>query len=235
LKRLVPKRVFVTGSSAAVSEYVMSQLRALPNRPVVARLGGGDRYATAAKIADQVKARRGSVTKVVVANGSYYGGALAIGPLAAAKGWPILLTKPTILPPATASCLTRMNAPSTLVVLCSDQEVSDGVVAQLKNPATMGGGPTLPFVSASVYDYAKWLGEPCGHVGLAKWQVFADGLTAAPYLARDGGLLLLTDPNSLTCGPVLSENKWSIGKVDVFGSPVSVSNAVVESAKAALR
>ena len=54
-------------------------------------LTGVDRYDTARLVAEQVKARLGTVSGAVFARGDSFPDALSVAPLAAAKGWPILL------------------------------------------------------------------------------------------------------------------------------------------------
>jgi putative cell wall-binding protein len=235
LKRLAPKQVFVTGSTIVVSDGALAQLRALPSHPVVTRLAGADRYGTAAAIADQVKARRGPVSKVVVVTGADFPDALAVAPLAAAKGWPILLTRATALPSSTAACLSRLGAPSTLVV-GTTADVSEGVKAGLKAATRIGSAD--PYVtSALVLDYAKTLGVTPTHVGLAVGTKYPDGLTAGPYLARDNGLLLLTGTFALpdSVRTRLAANRTLVRRVDVFGSPAAVSDTVIGQARSALR
>jgi photosystem II stability/assembly factor-like uncharacterized protein len=235
LSRLAPKRVFVTGSTKVVSDAVLAQLRALPSGPVVTRVAGPDRFATAAAIADRVKAKRGSVSKVVVVTGADFPDALAIAPLASAKGWPILLTRATALPSPTVACLLRLGAPAALVV-GTKTDVSDVVKASL--PGATRIDSVYPAVtSALVLDYAKTIGVTPAHVGLAVSTKYPDGLTAGPYLARDGGLLLLTDTSTLpdSLRVRLTLNKATVRRVDIFGSTLAVSDAVVQAVRLALQ
>lgn len=91
LRRLAPERVLVLGGEAAVSETVTAQVAALG--PTVQRVGGAERTATAAAIAEVVLADPGtSATRVLLARADAFPDALAAGPRAGAVGAPLLLT-----------------------------------------------------------------------------------------------------------------------------------------------
>jgi len=87
LRRLHPRRVVVVGNTAAVSGGVVAAIQAMG--PEVERVGGADRYATAAAVATRLFP---SATAVVATSGVTELGGLAAVPLAAAYGAPILLT-----------------------------------------------------------------------------------------------------------------------------------------------
>jgi hypothetical protein len=59
----------------------------------------------------------------------------------------------------------------------------------------------------------------------------------APYLAADGGLLMLTSGTALTpaVASELAADKATMRRVDVLGTTAAVSNAAVQQAVAALR
>ena len=91
--RLQPGKIFVVGLGEAVLAEVIAAFPELAATPGgIVALVGADRYDTARLVAEEVKARLGSVTGVVLAPGDSFADALAVAPLAAAKGWPILLT-----------------------------------------------------------------------------------------------------------------------------------------------
>jgi putative cell wall-binding protein len=68
------------------------------------RLGGADRYATAASIANRMRTTAGSPTSVVLTSGTNFTDALVAAPLAASNT-PILFTSPSGLPAATTDWL----------------------------------------------------------------------------------------------------------------------------------
>lgn len=235
LRRLAPARVFIAGSSSVVSNYVQTQLAELPTHPAITRFNGKSRFDTAAQIADAVKAKLGRVSTVVLVTGyDYHDGSIA-APLAAAKGWPILLGDRNTLSSYTTAELARLKPSSTLVV-GDTTDISDSIAAKFPAPVRLGYTDHYAN-SAAVLDYAKTHGVRVGHVALAVGTNFPDALAAGSYLARDSGLLLLTPTTSLpSCiSQRLTANRATITAVDVLGSIAAVSDSVVGQAEKALK
>jgi putative cell wall-binding protein len=113
LARLAPGRVIVLGGDGVVGEAVLDAVEAvIGERPL--RIGGVDRYATAAAISD---ARFGdTTTDAFVATGVTFPDALAAVPAAALRRAPVLLVPGTTVPAATSDELERLS-PNTIVVL----------------------------------------------------------------------------------------------------------------------
>jgi len=220
MNRLHPTTVFVIGSSAAVSSGIEKQIKALSWAPTVTRLAGADRFSTSAIVADAVKAKLGTIDKVVIASGMTYPDALSVAPLAAQKGWPILLTKPTSLPSQTVSAVSRMGASSSLIV-GSAASVSTGVAAQLPLPLRKGGANRYE-TCALVADYAKSLGMKYEYIGTTVGTNFPDALAAGPLFAQKNGILLLTAPGSVASqvSSRLSTNKATVTSFVVIGGAV---------------
>ncbi|MDO5502573.1 MAG: cell wall-binding repeat-containing protein [Actinomycetia bacterium] len=93
IRRLAPRRIVVVGSSAAVSDGIAQRLGSIA--PVV-RLGGSNRFETAqAIVRDQVSAH--TVSDVVMATGMDFPDALTGGPMVAARGGALVLTRTTLV------------------------------------------------------------------------------------------------------------------------------------------
>ena len=105
--------------------------------PTARRIGGGDRYETAAKIA----LNNGSNSYVVLASGENFPDALSSNYLAQQTGGgSILLTRQGSLPPATASAMRQLGT-RTVYVIGGPAAISEKVVDQLKNtPQYYPGG-----------------------------------------------------------------------------------------------
>ncbi|MDI6901942.1 MAG: cell wall-binding repeat-containing protein [Anaerosomatales bacterium] len=90
--------VIVLGGSAAVTSTVEAQVKKAlgwaSSTTRVKRIDGVNRYDTAKNIAVELQKRRGGMkpTAAVIASGETFPDALAVSPLAAVRGWPILLT-----------------------------------------------------------------------------------------------------------------------------------------------
>lgn len=107
LRDLDPARIVVVGGEGAVAGTVEEDLQELGSS--VQRIGGDDRYATAALLAG-----RGAEV-LHVGSGLTFADALAAGPVAAAQGGAVLLTAPDKVPTATREALERI-APERLVL-----------------------------------------------------------------------------------------------------------------------
>lgn len=234
LKRLAPATVFIVGAESVVGPNVKTQLSQLPTHPTVTRLGGQDRYDTAGRIADALRAKAGKPSRVVVVNGDGYADALSAAPLASAKGWPILLTRPASLPTFTRDAISRSGATASLLV-GSANVVSDAVKNALPSPVRKGGKDRYE-TCGLVVDFAVTQGCSFAHVALATGTNFPDALSAGPFLAPDRGLLVLTSTDLAdTLAHRLTANKAQVTKLDVIGSTSVVSDQVLAQAQAALR
>lgn len=125
ISELAPTSVVILGGTGAVSTTVENQLRAL-GVGTVSRIEGSDRYATAAKVAAQLP----GATSAYVASGAAFPDALAGAALAGHVGAPVLLTRPTSLPDATAAAL-RTQQPTAITVLGGTGVVSSSVASAL--------------------------------------------------------------------------------------------------------
>jgi putative cell wall-binding protein len=116
LTRLHPTQVFVVGLSPT---FVSAVVAAVPGLTAdkVTTLTGADQYATAALVAEAVKAKVGTVERVVIVPGDSYPAGIAASPLASAQAWPILLTPAAgPFPQVSADAITSLGATSGIVV-----------------------------------------------------------------------------------------------------------------------
>lgn len=210
IQRLNPTTVFLVGVSRPTR--VRTQLRGILQNPTVTNLAGDTPYATAALIAAEVKTKLGTVSKVVVAPSDSFAEALAVAPLAAAKGWPILLSpKDGSVPAATTGAIKDLGATSALVVGTSAKLTLSDVVTKT--------GTDSYETCALLAAYSVQNGLSYAHTAIATGEDFPDGLAAAPYLALDKGVLLLSKPSALPT-PVLTlfnANSRAIRNLDFIG------------------
>jgi len=104
-------KITVLGGTGAVSGGVESLARDLPSVTSVDRVGGGDRYATSALLADYVTdSGECGFGAVGVASGLSFPDALAAGPVIGARGGVLLLCAPTSVPSSVAAALTTHKA-----------------------------------------------------------------------------------------------------------------------------
>ncbi len=185
LRRLSPSQVFLIGIGDG-SSPLLTQIKNVVGPQSVTTLIGKDRYETAALVADQISAKTGPPDRVVIAPGDSFADALAVGPLASLNHWPILYTpQHGELPQITRHELMKLGVDSAL-------EIGTYAHVDLPNVVRKVGVDRYD-TCALIADYALGQGLSATHVAFARGDSFPDGLSAAPYLASDKGLLLLTN------------------------------------------
>jgi putative cell wall-binding protein len=188
IERLNPSRIFLVG--VAGSSKVKRQLRDVLQDPEIADLTGDDPYETAALVAQEIKAKLGTVSKVVVAPSDSFAEAIAVAPLAAARGWPILLSPlEGKTPAATTEAAGKLAVTSALVV---------GTMSELEmtNLERQAGADSYE-TAALIAQYALTQGLSFAHTAIVTGENFPDGLPTGPYLALDNGILLLAENDAL--------------------------------------
>ena len=125
LTDLAPSSVVILGGTAAVSADVEAAVAAIV--PDTRRVGGTDRYDTAALLAERYES---DVDRAFVATGSAYPDALTGSSLAGYEGAPLLLTRADRLPHSTEAALDALS-PQGVAVFGGAGAVGNSVVAQL--------------------------------------------------------------------------------------------------------
>lgn len=206
LSRLSPDDILILGGTAAVSTSVEAALAGYSTNPPQ-RIGGSNRYHTAALISQAAYPDPGPVTTVFVATGTGFADALAGGPAAAHLDAPLLLTRPDSLPGETIAELNRLQ-PDTIVIVGGTAAVSTSVETALAAYAT---NPPVRRGGSNRYDTARLIGEyafPGGstplHVYVATGTNYPDALAGAAAAANQGASLMITDPVALS-GPARTE------------------------------
>lgn len=185
IKRLGATKVVILGSTGVITKKVESELRNLGVR-TIERLGGKDRYATAALIANKL----GTSEKAIVAYGNNFPDALAIAPYAARKGYPILLSKTNELPAESKKVLR--NVKETIFV-GGKSILSDSLLAHTNKPRRIAGSGRYETGTEVV----KQLQPNSAKAYIATGINFADALTGSVLAAKNNGVVLLAQPKEL--------------------------------------
>ena len=160
------------------------------------RLGGADRYATAAAVSRSAFPT-GGAGAVVLARGDAYPDALVGVPLAAARHAPLLLTHGATLPPATLTEIRRVLPVGSTVYLLGGTDV---VPASIGTQLATLGYQTTRYAGvdrfATAVAVADALGDP-STVLLASGLDFPDALAAGPAATAAHGVVLLTAGSKL--------------------------------------
>jgi len=236
LARLGVTRVTIVGGTGAVSENVARALEALP-KIAVRRIGGVDRYETAALVAAEtfsVGDTRDSdedETAVYMATGADFADALGASAVAAYTSTPVLLSHPETLAPAAAGIIREAEV-STVYVAGGDGALSTTVTAGLEELEVCDiqrfAGADRYETSLLLAKHGADLGLSWENVALATGAGFADALAGGVMQARRGSVLILTPPNRLAPPPdwAIREHLSDISQVTVLGGTGAIEPIV---------
>ena len=223
LTRLKVQHVIIMGGSIAVSAKVEDAIKKMGIQ--VERIQGASRYETAINSANKLEATRGAFSSVMLASGSSFPDALAIGSVAARDGLPILLTDKAKLSQAMIDYLKAKNIKQVTIV-GGTVVISKDIETELKNlgiKVSRLGGATRVETAAMVAN--QYFDQNLRAFAVNGWS-FADGLTAAPYAAKLNAPVLLVAKNQVE-QPVLSHIKGStIREIYVVGGNLVVTKSV---------
>jgi putative cell wall-binding protein len=210
--RLGPKQVFLVGLSRP--NGVTEQLQDILTDPEVKVLQGDDPAETAALVAQEVAAELGTVEKVVIVPSDSFADAIAVAPLAAAQGWPILLAEEDgDLSRATTAAINDLGVTSALVV---------GIVVDVDlDDVEREVGADSDETAALLVAYALEQGMTFEHVVIASGSSFPEALVAGPYVARDNAILLLAKDGALPAElrDLLDDNMEDVRVLDILALP----------------
>ncbi|MCA0151575.1 cell wall-binding repeat-containing protein [Rossellomorea vietnamensis] len=209
---LEAKQAYILGGVGAIDLYVEKQLRDLGLK--ITRIGGDDRFQTAAKIADYLPS-----DQAIVANGRNFPDALAVAPYAAKNGIPIVLTESTDLPESTKEITDEKE---DTIIVGGEGVISSTVASDLPSSTRFGG--------ADRYETAKNIieGLPLGKetAYVATGGNFADALSGSVLAAKDNAPILLVKKDDIP--PSIGNLVNSYPSFSIFGGKNAVSYKVEE-------
>ncbi len=184
-RRLEPDEIVLLGGTDRIPQAVEDSLAQIAP---VRRIGGADRFDTAARIATS---EFESTTVAYVATGGNFPDALTGGPAAARDGAPVLLVGSEV-PQPTADAL-RSLGPDRIVILGGDQAVSPSVEAQLAEFAAVERreGGTRFETAADVARQSFVGAEGVTRAYVATGELFPDALAAVAATGGASPILLV--------------------------------------------
>jgi putative cell wall-binding protein len=195
------------------------------------RVGGSDRFATAAALF--------SGTKAILASGMNFPDALSANYLANVQGAKTLLTFPTTLPSVTLNKLISSNV-TTVYIVGGPGAVSNAVENQIA-ATHVGNVPTNAFINvvriAGLDRYATNLAvneysfATHSTAIVATGANFADALAVGPAVAGKGLPLILTATASLSATAAQQLTDMGVTNVVIVGGTGAVSSAVETAIK----
>lgn len=229
-----------------ISAFVVANGATAPVKDRIATRG--DRFTLARDIALRMKVRADAETTlqlpgfVLVANGAdsaKFFDPLALSPIAAATGAPILLVSATSVPSATYTAISKVKA-TKIYVGGGSGTVSSAVLAKLKpkvrDGATRIWGKDRYLNSIAIANYAiskGWLFDD-GGVGVAS--TITDAQLAGVLAGNEAAPLLVNSPTSLNkyLREWLKGKKSTLNRVYVVGSTKAISGTTYSGIKAAV-
>lgn len=185
--------------------------------PRMLRLGGTDRYETAALASAHNFQQAGTV---ILATGTDFADALSSSGLAGVYSGPVLLTRPHLLPDATRAEILRLGASEVVIVGGTGAvhpEVANAVRGLGVTVRRIGGVDryeTSTMIASEVL--ARRSGAPlAGQAFFARGDLFADAVSLGPLAYSSRTPIILVRPNSLpvTTRSFLARNTFSTGLV----------------------
>ncbi|WP_416044815.1 cell wall-binding repeat-containing protein [Clostridium tyrobutyricum] len=192
ITRLKAKNIIEIGGTASISSNIENQLENEMSLKVT-RLGGIDRYETSANVAREL----GDVSDIVLTSGLGYADALSIAPIAASKGYPILLTPKNSVTNSVKSYINSHKSDSTKVyVIGGSGVIPESILSSVPNPMRIFGQNRYE-TNVSVMEFFKtelkfqnvYIAKGDGPNG----NEFADALSASELAARTSSPVVLTN------------------------------------------
>jgi len=233
LATLGADKVFIVGGAAAVNDAVKNSIDAIVpgSSAAVERVSGATRYETAADVAAKTLSAPGRTAwdgTAFVATGGNFPDALAAGPLAAAKGLPMYLARPTGITAATLDAMVARNV-TRVYVLGGTAAVSDATVAALRargiSLADRWAGTTRYATAAAVAENSLLLGLDALRPALATGTNYPDALAGGVMQGAAGSVVVLTNGTSLSieAADVLSAHRADVRELRFLGGTAALS------------
>lgn len=190
--------IYLLGGIGAVPDSFRDSLKNMGySNNQIKRLAGDTRYGTNLAINTEISASKG--TPVIIASGEGFADALSISSIAAAKGYPILLTMQNQLPQETLKTLENIQ-PSKVYVVGGTGAVSEAVRLQLQSLTGLSSdnvpriwGNTRYATSISIAQAFGFSGET---VTFAYGENFPDALAGSLLAAKLNAPILLISPDN---------------------------------------
>lgn len=241
LDTLRPDTVVLLGGEAAISADVQRTLE--EQGFAVDRVAGANRYETAVDIATRPGATVGTLEGqrvAVVASGEDFPDALVASALSYARGWPLLLTARSSLPPITANTLDHLDIQRVLVpggTAAVAASVTDAITRQGISVTRLAGATRVETALAVAEFAIEEAGFDRRRVNLATGADFPDGLSMGALAGVDDSAVLLAANADTLGSPAASDYLTAIRSescahsLRVAGGPAAVSDGLMSEVR----
>ncbi len=121
-------KIYILGNEGNINESIIISLKSLGYSNIKI-LQDGEKYGSIKAINDEINASNG--TPVVIASGNFFADGLSISAVAAAKGYPIVLSDTDALPAESEETIKKIK-PSKIYIIGGTSVISDNVKENVK-------------------------------------------------------------------------------------------------------
>ncbi|OXZ29752.1 hypothetical protein B9N57_08065 [Finegoldia magna] len=219
IKRLSPSKIIIAGGKLSISQKVENQIKELGIKQQ--RISGHDRFETAVKLGEQVRANSTNKKEIILVNGFNNIDALTAGSLAAKLNIPVLLTESDQLNKYTQKAIKDWGI-EKVTIIGGKTQVSETLKAKLQS-----SGITVDRLAGrtrvdTALEVAKAVNSDPNKVIFANKTAYPDALIA-PYLskAQQAPIMLIDkDEASVSVKQYLRDNE--IKESIILGGKLSI-------------
>ncbi|UZQ49123.1 cell wall-binding repeat-containing protein [Clostridium kluyveri] len=230
------KHIKKFASGALISLVLAIALSACPVKATgqVTRIGGSNRYETAAQVATS---NWTTTDNVVLVSGEGYADSVSASALAKKLDAPILLTTPDTLNSYAKDVIEQLK-PKNIYVIGGAASISQNIRDNLKilnyNLIELGGANRYE-TNVAVAEQLIELGVSASNVLVVGGDGFSDALSVAPVAAVKGQILLLASNDEDSIQPVIDFVKNNNSIVTVVGTKYVINDAIYNALGADIR
>ena len=219
IKRVNPSKVIIAGGKLSISEKVEKQIKQLGIKQQ--RISGHDRFETAVKLGEQVRANSDNKKEIILVNGFNNIDALTAGSLAAKLNIPVLLTENGQLNKTTEKAIKDWGI-EKVTIIGGKTQVSEAIKEKLQNEGLKVDRLAGRTRVDTALEVAKAVNETPDKVIFANKTAYPDALIA-PYLSKTEQapiMLIDKDEASVSVKQYLRDNK--IKESIILGGKLSI-------------
>ena len=219
IKRLNPSKIIIAGGKLSVSEKVENQIKQLGIKQQ--RIAGHDRFETAVKLGEQVRANSTNKKEIILVNGFNNIDALTAGSLASKLNIPVLLTENGQLNETTKKAIKDWGI-EKVTIIGGKTQVSETIEEKLQNSGLKVDRLAGRTRVDTALEVAKAVNSDPDKVIFANKTAYPDTLLA-PYLsnAEKAPIVLIDkDEASVSVKQYLRDNK--IKESIILGGKLSI-------------
>ncbi|NMM63577.1 cell wall-binding protein [Clostridium sp. P21] len=216
--------IYILGNEEEVNNNIVTNLKDL-GYSNIKRLNGNSKYDAIKTINDEINPKEG--TPIVIAGGNVFADGLSISTIAAAKGYPIVLSDSNALSDSALQTIKKIK-PSKIYIVGGTGAVSDNIKEQIKNSISLSDNDILRIWGMDRYEtslnIAKYFDLDSSTVTFASGENFPDALAGSIYAAKYNAPVILVNSN------IINQKNYINGKSYlnqvIFGGPGVVPESI---------